>query len=79
MISEFDEVLFNLSVGELSPILETDISYHIFLVEAKQGKKVKQLDEIKDEIFTIVFRSKLTERHEKWMDELKANAYISIK
>jgi len=79
MIVEFDDVLFDLSVGELSPILETDIGYHIFFVEAKQEKKVRSLSENKDEIQNIIFRTKSKERFEKWMKELKENAYISIK
>jgi len=79
MIPEFDKVLFNLSVGEISPILETDIGYHIFIIEAKQEKKVKTLSEIKDEIYNIIFKIKSKDRFEKWMQELKQNAYISIK
>ncbi len=79
MIPEFDKVLFDLSVGELSPILETDVGYHVFLIEAKQEKKVRPLSEIKDEIYNIIFKIKSKERFEKWTQELKQNAYISIK
>lgn len=79
LIDRFDEVLFDVPVGSLSPILETEIGYHVFLVEAKQEKKVKPLAEIKDEIETILFRTKSKERFEQWINELKENAYISIK
>jgi peptidyl-prolyl cis-trans isomerase SurA len=79
LIATFDEVLFQLSVGSLSPILETEIGYHLFLVEAKQEKKVKPLAELKDEIENILFRTKSKNRFEQWINELKENAYISIK
>lgn len=79
MISTFDSVLFDLFVGERSPILETEIGYHIFLVEAKQEKKVLSLSEVKEEINNIIFRKESKERYGKWMGELKQNAYISIK
>ena len=79
MIPEFDTVLFKLTVGEISPVLETDIGYHVFLVEAKQEREVRPLSEIKDEIHNIIFKTKAKERFEKWMQELKQNAYISIK
>lgn len=79
LIEEFDSVLFSLPVGELSPVLETQVGYHIFQVEAKQEKKTKSLGEVKDEISNVIFRRKSKERYEKWIEELKENAYISIK
>jgi len=79
MISEFDSVLFKLSVGERSDILETELGYHLFLVEAKQGKKVRPLAEVKEDIENTLYRTKAKERFAKWMSELKENAYISIK
>jgi len=79
LIASFDEVLFSLPVGSLSPVLETEIGYHLFLIEAKQEKKVKPLAEIKDEIENILFRTKSKVRFEEWMTDLKDNAYISIK
>ena len=79
MIEAFDSVVFSLGVGEVSPILETEVGCHVFFVEAKQEKKVTQLSEVKDEVSTIIFRAKAKERYQIWMEELKENAYISIK
>ncbi|MBU1863937.1 MAG: peptidylprolyl isomerase [Candidatus Omnitrophica bacterium] len=79
LIPQFDAVLFGLSVGERSPILETDIGFHIFSIDAKQEKKVKELPQVKEEIRDRIFRFKSKERFKTWMNELKENAYISIK
>jgi peptidyl-prolyl cis-trans isomerase SurA len=79
MIPEFDNALFTLKVGELSPILETDVGYHLFLVEAQQEQKLKPFDEVKDQIHEMIYMAKAKERFNIWMDELKKNAYISIK
>lgn len=79
MIKAFDEVLFGLSVGAISPVLETEIGYHVFFIEAKQAEKVRPLEEVKFEIEDTLFRIKSKERFTNWMKDLKDNAYISIK
>lgn len=79
LIKTFDSVLFDLSVGALSPILETEIGYHLFFIDAKQEKKVKPLAELKSEIESALFRLKSKERFTQWITDLKEDAYISIK
>ncbi len=79
MIKPFDDVIFSLPVGGISDVVESPIGYHIFLVEAKQAKKVKPISEVKGEIRNILFQQKAEERFKKWMSELKEKAYISIK
>ena len=79
LISGFESIVFDLSVGELSPILESTVGYHIFFVEGQQEQKVKDINEVRDDIRDLVYREKAKERYNKWMEELKSNAYISIK
>jgi parvulin-like peptidyl-prolyl isomerase len=79
LIADFDDILFSLAVGERTRILETEVGYHLFVVEAKQEQKVIPMTEVKDDIEAIIFREKAKERFSKWMEELKAGAYISIK
>ena len=79
LIPAFDDVLFSLSVGERSGVIETEMGYHIFVVEAKQERKEKNLSEVKEEIRGIIYREKMKERYESWIQDLKEDAYISIK
>lgn len=79
MIAEFDEVLFSLNIGELSPVLETDTAYHLFLVEGRQEKKEQNLSEVKDDIRALIYKMRSKKRYSEWIEELKKKAYISIK
>jgi len=79
MIASVDEAIFATNVGELSEIIESDIGYHVFLIEAKQEKKVTDFEALKETIRNAVFRQKVEERYTAWIGELNKNAYISIK
>lgn len=79
LVRNVDEVLFTLKPGELSPILETEMGYHIFKVEGKKERKTKSLEEIRDKIHDLLFREKSRQRFKEWVDGLKKNAYITIR
>lgn len=79
MITAIDEAIFNATIGTLTDIVESEIGYHVFLVEAKQEKKVTPLEEVKETIRTQLFREKTEARYRAWIEELKQDAYISIK
>ena len=79
MIPSIDEAIFTTEVGAITPIIETDIGFHIFLVEAKQEASARALEEVRPEIEERLFRERADARYKAWIEELKKNAYISIK
>ncbi len=79
LVRNLDEVLFNLKHGEISPVLETPMGYHIFKVEKKKARRTKPLDEVRDKISGLLFRKKSRQRFKEWMEDLKKNAYITIR
>ncbi len=79
MIPAIDEVIFSQKVGELSDIIETPMGYHLFRVEEKQEGYRRSLDEVRDEIRNELYAKKSEERFYDWMQDLKSNAYISIR
>jgi peptidyl-prolyl cis-trans isomerase SurA len=79
LVENLDEVIFTLKPGELSPILETPMGYHIFRVEKKTEKKVLSLEEMRNKVHDYVYREKSRARFSEWMDDLKKNAYIAIR
>ena len=79
MIENIDQVIFSLSEGSISDVLETEEGYHIFKVGAKTPASQKTFEEAKEEIREKLFRKKAHERFVSWMDELKKKAYISIR
>ncbi len=79
MARDIDQVIFALNPGDISPIIETEIGYHIFKVDEKQEGKKKNLDEVRLEIQEIIYRDKAKKRFDEWMRDLKEKAYISIR
>ena len=79
LIPVIDDVIFKLKVHELSPIIETPMGYHFFRVEEKKEAKEKKFEEVRDEIFETLYRAKAKNRFEDWMDQLKRDAYISLR
>lgn len=76
MVEEFDEVVFALDVGEVSPIFRTVFGFHIAKVLDKKAAAVRTLAEASDEIKQEIRRLKETRAIEDYVDRLKAGAEI---
>jgi parvulin-like peptidyl-prolyl isomerase len=77
MPEAFDEV-FSLKVGGISKIIKSPYGYHIFKVEEKADAKVREFDEVKDEIAHQIRKEKSGQIYYKWLSELRAKAKIKI-
>lgn len=79
LISVIDLVIFKLKVSEVSSIIETPMGYHFFRVEEKRDAKERKFEQARDEIFDKIYREKITKRFGEWMEQLKREAYISLR
>lgn len=79
MIGKIDDILFQLKENEISSLVETERSYHIFKVGDKQPGKTLSFEEARERIHEMLYREKSNARFEEWMEELKKKAYISIR
>jgi len=79
MMREIDDAIFALSPGGISDIVETPIGYHIFKVTEKLAARSKDFDSAKADIEETIYQKKIDKNLEKWLKELRENAYISIK
>lgn len=79
ILGSIEEVLFALSPGQMSDVLETEQAYHIFRVEDRAAGRTYNFEEARDLIQSFLFRKKAHERFVEWMDELKKKSYISIR
>lgn len=79
MIPAINDVIFKLGLGEISDPVETPMGYHIFRVEQREPGNKKTLEDVREEIHALIFQQKSEERFYDWMQELKRNAYISIR
>lgn len=79
MIPAINDVIFSLNTGEVSPIIETPMGHHLFRVEQREPGKQRTLDEVREEIQRKLFQDKSDELFFTWMQDLKRQAYISIR
>lgn len=76
MVEEFDEVVFSLGIGEVSPVFRTTFGFHIAKVHDKKAARVETLSEVQEKISDELHRRKQTETLEKYVDRLRAGAKL---
>jgi len=76
MVEEFDDVVFNLGIGEISEVFHTRIGVHIAKVYDRKPAFVPPLREVKDEVVSK-FKEQMRDRAvEEFVDELRSKARI---
>lgn len=78
MPEQFDKVIFNMEVGELSQVLKTDFGYHIFKLIDKKEPKKRDKPEALYTIRMSLFNQKREEAFNIWKQELLNKAEIKI-
>jgi len=73
-----EKVLFDLAPGKVSDVVETSYGFHIFLVEEHLKPRLKELEEVKEEISNRLLPQKQQEAFEKFIEDLKNQSEIVI-
>ncbi len=79
MLKQIEDVVFNLNSGDLSGVIKTSLGYHIFKVEEKRPERIKELNEVKDEIEKVIFAEKGKKQYNIWIEQLKKDSFISYR
>jgi len=79
LLPAIEETVFRLSEGEASPLTEADTGIYIFKLKGRTPSQTAALKEVKDQIYTFLYRKKFKERFEQWLEKLKKGAYVEIK
>ncbi len=75
---EFDQVLFELSIGQVSEPVQSPYGYHLFLVEHRRRAGLRILEQVED-----LIRQKLTQQRQEaafqqWLEELRERVPVSV-
>lgn len=76
MVEEFEDVAFNLGVGEVSDVFRTRFGFHIAKVYERKPAAVPKLEEVKGEIVKALQEQMRGEAIDKFIDGLKDKAKI---
>ncbi len=70
------DLVTNLKKGEISPLVETPIGYQVFKVTDIVETKAKPFEEVRDEIYRVLFEQDANVRFAAWLKELRDKSYV---
>lgn len=73
---ELTEAAFSLKAGKFSPVIAFGESYYIMMVEARKNATTRPLDELRADIEKSLLQVARQEALQRWLDTLRAKAYI---
>jgi peptidyl-prolyl cis-trans isomerase SurA len=73
------EVAFQLEPGEVSEVIRVETSFYILRVEEKTEEKTLGIEDVSKDISESIFREKLQNQTEKYMNQLRERAIIEIR
>jgi peptidyl-prolyl cis-trans isomerase SurA len=79
LTAAFERAVQGLKEGAFSALIETPDGFHILRVEERSPGKIRQFDEVQDEIQKAIADQKTEARFKEWAQSLRKNAYIDIR
>lgn len=76
---DMEDVVFALSLNQISPVVKSPYGYHIFKVSKIKTERILYLDTVKDKIKNNLLSDKLRWAYEDFLSQLKSQLNIEIK
>ena len=78
LLPQIEEVVERLAPGDIGPVVESPVGFHIIRVDAKNPPGLRPFEEAKDFIENKLLREQSQNVYKEWLNELKDNAFIEI-
>ncbi|MGM0445986.1 MAG: peptidyl-prolyl cis-trans isomerase [Bacillota bacterium] len=78
VIPEFEEAAFDLKVGEISDVIQTQNGYHILTVNDVEEASQKSFEEVRDQIEETLTNQKSQEKYQEYVQNLRDEANVEI-
>ncbi len=78
VIPQFEEAAFNLEVGEVSDVIQTQNGYHILTVNDIEEASQKSFDEVRDQIEETLTNQKSNNKYQEYVQNLRDEANLEI-
>ena len=74
-----EKTVFNLKINEISHLVEVESGIYIFKLIGQIPSDIAKLEDVKDSIYSLLYRKKFQSEFVRWLEGLKEDAYIEIK
>jgi len=78
MNPSFSKEAFAMQIGQISDIIETEEGYHIFKITDKVESKVQPYENVKNQIYQLIFSKRAEKFQQEFIEKLKKESYIEI-
>jgi peptidyl-prolyl cis-trans isomerase SurA len=79
LMEEIERACFPLKVGETSPIVQTDIGFHLLRVSERENGNRTPFEAVKEDIRQELMKEAYMMRLKQWIQELKDRAFIDVR
>jgi len=79
LVSELEDVVSVTEVGKTSGPVKTISGFHIIKVLDRKTLDESSVDQYREQLRQEIYKQKVTEELEKYIDGIRENAYIEIK
>ncbi|MHC4559033.1 MAG: peptidylprolyl isomerase [Planctomycetota bacterium] len=76
MVEEFEDVVFNLGIGQISDVFRTRFGFHIAKVYGREPAAVPDLEQVKGRITETLEEQMRGKAIDEFLDQLKSNAQV---
>jgi peptidyl-prolyl cis-trans isomerase SurA len=79
MDKAIEDVAERLLAGEISNVIKTSSGLSVIkLIDKKEGV-LRPLDDVRDEIYSMLFQNIIDERYRVWLEEMKERSHIDVR
>ncbi|TAK04366.1 MAG: hypothetical protein EPO39_11645 [Candidatus Manganitrophaceae bacterium] len=76
---EIERAVFSLKDGEISPVVRTDLGFHLFKVQISPDVRKQPFEKVKKEVEEKLINEKRTALRQKWLNEVWSRSFVEVK
>jgi parvulin-like peptidyl-prolyl isomerase len=79
MIPMLEAVVFRMTVGEVSEVIQSTQGFHLLKVTDIRAGSIAPFEEIKAQVTEDYYREEVNRLYAKWLDDLKNRSNVEVK